>query len=103
MRHGHCTQADLELYRELVRNSGAMDLLMRGSAEQIASLPGFPVEREGVVRRTSGREDFDHRSLLSVTKRDLPPSFYQPPAGYRAIPFQLDKWVELKPFAAEGE
>ncbi len=88
---------DLALYRDLVRSSGALDLRSRGAAEQIANLPGFPVERESVVRRETGREDFDRRFLLSLTKRDLPASFYQPPADYRAIPFQPGKWIELKP------
>jgi hypothetical protein len=93
---------DLALYRDLVRSSGALDLRLRGAAEQIADLPGFPVERESVVRRETGREDFDHRFLLSVAKRDLPASFYQPPAGYRSIPFQPGKWIELKPAVAES-
>lgn len=94
---------DLALYRDLVRSSGALDLRMRGAAEQIADLPGLPVERDGVVRRESGREEFDHRFLLSVEKRDLPASFYQPPAGYREIPFQTGKWVELMPTAVQSQ
>jgi hypothetical protein len=87
---------DLGAYRDLLRSSGALDLQWRGAAAQIADLPGFPVEREGVLKKGE-REDFDHRSLLSVTKRDLPPSHYQPPAGYREIAFQADRWVELEP------
>jgi hypothetical protein len=90
---------DLDLYRDLVRNVGALDLQLRGAAAQIADLPGFPVEREGVLKKGE-REDFDHRSLLSLTKRDLPPSHYQPPAGYREIAFQADRWIELKPTRA---
>jgi hypothetical protein len=90
---------DLALYRDLLRNSGALDLQWRGAAAQIADLPGFPVEREGVLKKGE-REDFDHRSLLSLTKRDLPPSHYQPPAGYREIAFQAERWVELKPARA---
>lgn len=90
---------DLGLYRDLVRNVGALDLQLRGVAAQIADLPGFPIERDGVLRK-GGREDFDHRSLLSMTKLDLPPSHYQPPTGYREIAFQADKWVEFKPSRA---
>lgn len=90
---------DLGLYRDLLRSSGALDLQLRGAAEQIAELPGFPVERDGVVKEKSGRESFDHRSLLSVAKRDLPSSFYQPPTGYREIPFQTGRWVDLTPLA----
>ena len=92
---------DLELYRELLRNSGALDLRLRGAADLIAGLPGFPVEREAVVERPSGAEDLDRRVLLSVEKRDLPASFYQPPAGYRAIPFQFDRWLEIAPPPAQ--
>lgn len=91
---------DLALYSDLVRSSGALDLRLRGAAEKIADLPGFPVERQGVIRRDNGREDFDHRFLLSVAKRDLPASFYEPPAGYRAIPFEPGRWVDFKPTAA---
>lgn len=87
---------DLGLYRDLVRNVGALDLQLRGVAAQIADLPGFPIERDGVLKK-GGREDFDHRSLLSMTKLDLPPSHYQPPTGYREIAFQAEKWVEFKP------
>jgi hypothetical protein len=90
---------DLALYRDLLRNSGALDLQWRGAAAQIADLPGFPIERDGVLKK-GGREDFDHRSLLSVTRRDLPPSHYQPPVGYREIAFQADRWIELKPTRA---
>lgn len=90
---------DLGLYRDLVRNTGALDLQLRAVAAQIADLPGFPMERDGVLRK-GGREDFDHRSLLSATKRDLPPSHYQPPAGYREIAFQADRWVEFNPSRA---
>ena len=93
---------DLALYRDLVRSSGALDLRSRGAAERIADLPGFPVERETVVRREAGREDFDRRFLLSVAKRDLPASFYQPPAGYRAVPFQTDRWIDLRQGPAQG-
>lgn len=39
---------DLALYRELLRSHGALDLRLRGAAERIAELPGFPVEREGL-------------------------------------------------------
>jgi Domain of unknown function (DUF4412) len=90
---------DLSLYRDLVRSAGALDLQLRGAAAKLSDLPGFPMEREGVLKK-GGREDFDHRSLLSVTKRDLPPSHYQPPAGYREIAFQASRWVELKPAEA---
>ena len=93
---------DMSLYRDLIRNTGALDLQMRGVAVQIADVPGFPVERDGILKK-NGREDFDHRSLLSMTRRDLPPSHYQPPAGYREIAFQADKWVEFKPIKAAGK
>lgn len=92
---------DLSLYRDLLRSSGALDLQLRGVAAKISDIPGFPVEREGVLKK-GGREDFDHRSLLSVTKRDLPPSHYQTPAGYREIPFQAGRWVELAPSTNTG-
>ncbi len=87
---------DLGLYSDLIRNVGALDLQLRGVAAQIADLPGFPVERDGVLKK-GDREDFDHRSLLSLTRRDLPASQYQPPAGYREVPFEAGRWIELKP------
>jgi hypothetical protein len=59
-------------------------------------------EREGIVRRDADREDFDHRFLLSVVKRDLPAGFYQPPADYRAVPFQTNKWIDLRQGPAQS-
>ncbi len=85
---------DLDLYQELSRNAGALNLALRGLADRMAGMSGFPVRRRSVVRG-AGSYEVDDRKLESVEEREVPASVYGPPEGYIRIPFDVEQWFRF--------
>lgn len=86
---------DAALYAALLREFGSADLLLRPIARRLAEVPGFPVLRRSVAYFPEGRL-IDERKLVTVEEKDLPASTFEPPAGYRLEPFDLEDWLTPK-------
>lgn len=87
---------DHELYRAIVREFGAADVVMRPLARRLAELSGFPVLRRSVTTFGDGLRSIDERRLTSVAERSLSASTYEPPASYLEQPFSISEWLTLR-------
>lgn len=82
-----------DLYRAILREFGAVDVVLRPLARRLAELPGFPVLRRSVTTFETGLRSVDERRLVSVEERPLPASIYEPPASYLEQPFSVTEWL----------
>jgi|GEM_PF-6179196 len=86
---------DRQLYGNLVRSFGALDLTYRAVARTMAGLDGFPVARRSVVTHSGGAREIDVRRVTGFEERPVADDLYAPPANYRRVPFDPSDRIDL--------
>ena len=79
---------------ELTKMTAAVTSLQPGTLDwvkKMEAIPGYPVLQETTVTIPGGQLEGGHMSsteqLVSIEKKDPPAGLYDPPAGYKLLPF----------------